>query len=285
MEEEYVYLYSNFNALKYYGKPNDIGNFKNQLACQLPITQKWKVALAEIVYTKSWYNVLTTHKINLIDELGTVLRLENSESIIKPGFYETPEILCNEINKLLEKFSIKKTPKLNYNHRENYVYMHAGDTDNLSCFPDLGEEVENILGLRNRNTFALQYHTTAVGRSDQKETIHYIFKGLDVFNEPVMRAYHPVEINAGIHYLSVYCDIVTESFAGDTKSQLLRLVEVPRKVKFGETVHLRYSDRNFKSIYSDKFQNIEISIKDSSGRVIPFKSGQCTVVLHFKNSI
>lgn len=275
---EYVYLFSNFNALKYYGKPNQIGNFKNMLACNLPINQNWKVALAEIIYTKSWYNVLTEHKINLIDELGTVLKFED-EAIIKPGYYETPDILCKEINRLLNSFQIKKPVQLDYNSRENYVYLKAGKTDNLTVYPDLGEEIENILGLRNRNIFRLEYDVPA------PDDARYVFKGLDVFDVEVLKGYHPVEINAGIHYLCVYCDIVNESFTGDTKSQLLRLVEIPRKSKFGETVHIRYNDRNYKNIYTDKFQSIEISVRDSTNRQIPFTSGQCTVVLHFTNTI
>ena len=99
----------------------------------------------------------------------------------------------------------------------------------------------------------------------------------------MVKAYHPVEINAGINYLCVYCDVVTESYAGDTKSQLLRLVEIPRKYKFGDTVHIRYSDRNYKNIYTDKFQSIEIALRDQSNKLIPFTSGQCTAVLHFIN--
>ncbi len=277
--DEYVYLFSNFNALKYYGRPNKIGEFKNQLACNLPITQKWKVALSEIIYTKSWYNVLNTHRIVLIDELGTQLNFGEVDSVFKPGFYETPDILVNEINKLLRLFPIKKSPELKYNHRDNFAYLAAGRTDNLTVFPDLGEELENILGLRNRNVHIYEYE------SGVKDEATYVFKTLDIFETDVLRGYHPVEMNAGIHYLCVYCDIVNESFTGDTKSQLLRLVEIPRKTKFGETVHIRYSDRNYKNIYSDKFQNIEISVRDSSNRVIPFTSGQCTVVLHFNNTI
>lgn len=273
---EYVYLFSNFNALKYFGRPNKIGHFKNQLACNLPIDQNSKVALAEFIYTKSWYNVLAPHNIKIIDELSVELKFNSDNIVIRPGFYETPELLVNEINRLLKKFPLKKHPEITYNAKENYAYLHAGSTDNLVVYPDLGEEVENILGLRNRNTFIFEYDY------GHKDDAKYVFKSLDIFKDDVLKGFHPVEINGGIHYLCVYCDIVNESFAGDTKSQLLRLVEVPRRTKFGETVHIRYSDRNYKNIYSDRFQSIEISVRDSSNVMIPFTSGQCTAVLHFQ---
>lgn len=277
-DNHYVYLFSNFNALNYFGKPNKIQNFRNQLSSNLPITQHTSVALSEIIYTKSWYNVQNEHKISLIDELGTVLNFKIDDIAVKPGYYETPDSLINELNKAMAKFPIKKTPSISYNAKENYVYLTSGKTDYLTVFPDLGEEVENILGLRNRNTYIYEYDYA------KKEEAKYVFKQLDVFNNDVLKGYHPCEINAGIHYLCVYCDIITESFTGDVKSQLLRIVEIPRKTKFGDTVHIRYNDRNYKNLYSDKFQSIGIHIKDSSNRYIPFTSGQCTVVLHFKNN-
>ena len=275
--DEYVYLFSNFNALKYYGKPNKIGNFKNQLACNMPITQNWKVALSEIIYTKSWYNIQQKQNIGLVDELGTYLKF-NDQITINPGFYDNPEMLINDINNSLKKFPINQSPILTYNSKENYVYVTPGKTDYLTVFPDFGEEVENILGLRNRNTYIYEYNHAP------KTEIKYDIKNLDLFDNDIFKGFHPVEMNAGVHYLCVYCDIVTESFTGDTKSQLLRLVEIPRKSKFGETVHIRYTDRNYKNIYTDKFQNIEISIRDSSNRLVPFTSGQCTCVLHFVNN-
>jgi len=273
--DEYVYLFSNFNAIKYYGRPNKIGQFKNQLACGLSLSANTRVALSEIAYTKSWYNVRNTHSITLYDELGTQLLYKNDGMKIKPGFHDNPESLVNEINKTLKLFPIKKPPVLEYNARENYVYLKSGETDNLTVLPDLGEEVENILGLRNRNTFVYEYHY------GNEPNVKYEFKNMDVFENDVLKGFHPVEMNAGVHYLCVYSDVVAQSFAGDTKSQLLRIVEIPRKYKFGETVHIRYTDRNYKNIYSDKVQSIEISIRDSSNRPINFTSGQCTCVLHF----
>src|ERR1700690_919854 len=124
---EYVYLFSNFNALKYFGRPNKIGNFKNQLACNLPIDQKTKVALAEFIYTKSWYNIQSPHNIRIIDELGVELHFNYDNIVLRPGFYETPEMLVNEINRLIKKLPLKKHPEITY-VKENYAYLHAGST-------------------------------------------------------------------------------------------------------------------------------------------------------------
>lgn len=275
--DEYVYLFSNFNALKYYGKPNKIGEFKNQLSCNLPVQQNWKCALTEIIYTKSWYNVLNDHLIEIYDEMGNKLDFSN-EIRFCPGFYKSVPVLIEKINHLLKQFPGIIPPHLDYDPIDNYVSLYAGRSlDDVRIFPDLGEELEYMLGLRNRNTFVYEYSVAQV--TDGK----FIFKNLDVFNNDVLKAFHPAEINGGIHYLCVYCDVVTESYVGDTKSQLLRIVEIPKKFEHGDTVHIRYLDRNYKRIFTDKFQSIEISIRDSSNRLIPFQFGQCTAVLHFKN--
>ena len=154
--DEYVYLFSNFDAIKYYGKPNKIGHFKNQLACNLPINQHWKVALTEIIYTKSWYNVQFEQDIKLISEFGIEINLKSHYKII-PGFYESADILINEINKTMTSIPNIIPPILLYNSRENYCYIKSGRYNDVKIFPDLGEEVENMLGIRNRNSFLLEY--------------------------------------------------------------------------------------------------------------------------------
>ena len=126
--DEYIYLFSNFNAIRYYGKPNRIGQFKNQLASSLSLSPHTKVALSEIAYTKSWYNVKHTYTISLYDEMSTQLNF-NIDAILKAGHYDTPDILVTEINRELKKFPIKKSPSLEYNSKENYVYLHSGKTD------------------------------------------------------------------------------------------------------------------------------------------------------------
>ena len=277
--DQYVYLHSNFDAMTYFGKPNKIGQFKNQLSSPLPINQNTKVALAEIVYTKSWYNVEKVYEIRLVDQSSQVLVFPDLKLKVNRGFYDTPESLVKDLNQILGYFPIKQPPMLQYNARENYVYLYAGKTDTQSVYPDFGEEIENILGLRNRNTYVYEYNNIP---SDGAE---YDFHTFDHFDSNVLKGYHPVEINAGIHHLMVYSDIVSESFNGATKSQLLGMVKIPPEAKFGDTVHIRYKDRNFKPVNYDQFQCIEISVRDSSNREIPFKFGLCSVKLQFTTPI
>ena len=153
---EYVTLVSN---VKTFDK-NTIAEFRTRLAHKMMLEGEWVVGLTEISYTKSWFNVLYPHNITLFDEMGniygrenvnTVNTLDNTDMRIEGGFYPSPQKLVETINKALTKLSATKAPIVYYNEINNCVTMDAGMIDKTKVYPHLGEEIENILGLRNRN--------------------------------------------------------------------------------------------------------------------------------------
>jgi hypothetical protein len=62
----------------------------------------------------------------------------------------------------------------------------------------------------------------------------------------------------------------------------LRVVEVPRKAKFGEQCVIKYENLQYRPILINEFESIAISIKDDGRELIPFKFGHVIVTLHFK---
>jgi hypothetical protein len=286
---EYVTLVSNVKSASKFNK-NTIAEFRTQLGRKFTLAGNWIVGIAEISYTKSWYNVLFPHKIILFDEIGNILDVSETNDIknfehkidelyISSGYYESAQALVNEINSVLSKVTIITPPKLHYNELNNMVTVEPGKVDDLvKVYPHFGSEVENILGLKNRNiTDNYYFH---VNNDNGIESI--ILNADEMFKTDRLSAFHPVEISGGYHSLYVYSDIVYPSYIGDTCTQILRVVEVPHKAKFGEQCVIKYENPQYRPVLVNEFESIEISIKDDTGELIPFKFGRAIVTLHFK---
>ena len=82
------------------------------------------------------------------------------------------------------------------------------------------------------------------------------------------------------HSLYVYCDIVESHPVGHTKVPLLRVVNV--KGKYGDDVSSIFSNIYYHPVKQRYFDTIEIDIRDSIGRKIPFVRGTVTITLHFR---
>ena len=260
---------------------NKISNFRTNLARIISFEEGWVVGLTEITYTKSWYNVLQSIPITLIDEIGNVYKPTSKniheDFIIHAGYYDTPQKLVSEINKILLKFNQIIPPKIEYNELNNCVTVKAGKIEQtIKVYPNLGEELENILGLKNRNLKNDIYSTNITSNED------FLFKDYEIFNNDVLKAYHPVEISAGYQTLYLYSDIVYPSLIGDTCAPILRLIEIPRRYKFGDTVHINYDRPHYRSLLLNEFETIEMSLYDDSGKLVPFKFGRLAMTLHFK---
>ena len=279
----YMTLSSNVDSLKVFGTTNKISDFKTKLGRTITLDGDWVVGVASVSYTKSWYNVVRSHQISLFDEMGKVYSSTNEVNTdkftIANGYYDTVQKLINEINKILSKFTTIKSPQIHYNEISNCVKVEPGRIEKtIKVYPNLGDELENMLGLKNRNMNSMVYNHS----QHQSGIAEYIFKGTDIYRKNVFQAFHPVEISGGYHALYLYTDIVYPSLVGDSFAQLLRVIEVPRKYKFGETVHLNYDKIYYMPVMLNNFETIVITIKDDTDNLVPFMFGRCTVVLHFK---
>jgi len=286
---EYVTLVSNVKSVSNFGK-NTIAEFTTQLSRKLKFTGDWVVGVAEISYIKSWYNVLFSHKILLFDEMGTVYQNSNmtetneinpkkQEFYISSGYYESAKKLVDEINKVLGKITTIIAPKLRYNELNNTVTIEAGKVDgSVNVYPYFGSEIENILGLKNRKMNDNYY--TNVNHNSGVATV--VFNGDKTLKKDRFIAFHPVKISGGYHSLYMYSNIVYPSHIVNTCAQILRVVEIPPKAKFGSQCVIKYENPQYRPLFLDEFETIEISIKDDSGELIPFKFGRIIITLHFK---
>jgi hypothetical protein len=267
---------------------NSIASFVTPLSQRLKLEGNWVVGISEIQYKKSWYNVLQTNKIALIDELGNIFDEEgkiNNETIlnnakevyISEGHYQSEEHLINTLNDELKKFEGIEPPTIEYNNLSKKICIKPGIANKgIKLYPTFGDEIDYMIGLKTEinNTYAYSID------SNKLENDITIFKNniKDFRIEP----FHPVEITRGYHSLYIYSNIVYPSHIGDTFSQILRVVEVPNEKNFGDDVVIRYENPQYRNVLFGEISNIEINIKDDSNEFIPFKFGRVRIDLHFK---
>ncbi|KAJ8041597.1 Endogenous retrovirus group K member 19 Pol protein [Holothuria leucospilota] len=82
------------------------------------------------------------------------------------------------------------------------------------------------------------------------------------------------------HNLFVYCDIVEPRAVGHTRVPLLRVVNV--KQRYGEDVSMIFTNIHYQPVKQKYFDTIEMDIRDSVGRKVPFVRGNVIVTLHFR---
>ena len=82
--------------------------------------------------------------------------------------------------------------------------------------------------------------------------------------------------------LYVYCYIIKPVNVGNIEAPLLRRVEIPNNILFGETVEIEYSNLQYHPLVSDEIDSIEFDIRDDTNRPIECAFGRTVNTLHFR---
>ena len=330
-QEFYITLPSNVKAT-IENENNTISNYKTFLNQRLEFgREKWSVGLAEISYTRSWYNVRNTEKIAIYNEFGESIEKKNSKPLkistatipvpdpqnaewenfaniegitienatidvswpklfTKPGYYNSIDELVNTLNVELSKLNgfMKIIPLIMFDKINHKISIQCGKYNGGIYFPDFGFEIENILGLVNKENRTIreilkEYHVMRLVLGDLVDQ-----KGFEdvvnFFNKQFIEALRPAELNAGCNSLYVYSNIIEHSFVGDAFAQLLRVVEVPSSSSFGELVTIIYNSPHLIPLQTNSFDTIDLDIKDDTGLRIPFEFGRVSIKLILKKN-
>ena len=181
MESEnfYVHLSSNVIPTSPTEISNKIGNFVTRLNRRLNFSEDWEVALTDISYTKSWYNIMQDEKIVLIDNSN---KREEFDVELPAGNYVNINELVDIINDILSASvsTISPScypPKLFYNNQSNKIKMRLGFKNNKHTYPRFSLYLAQFLGLtdsQNRqypiqnNTEYMRVNGTSNGNNIQQ---------------------------------------------------------------------------------------------------------------------
>lgn len=173
MENEnfYIHLSSNVIPTSPTQISNKIGNFVTRLNRRLNLSEDWEVALTDISYTKSWYNIMKNEKITLRDDFNREIELEDE---LPAGNYVNVEELVEKINNIIndyfeeDRLKNRYPPKLIYNKQSNKIKMRLGYNGGLFVYPRFSDYLAQFLGLadsRNQqypfNSYTTQYENIA----------------------------------------------------------------------------------------------------------------------------
>ena len=291
-QDYYIKLPSNTNS-KFH--ENTLSNYTTILKKRLnfPANKDWRCGLAEISYTKSWFNVSEDRNLDFFVEDGTVFRFTDPSSIIlveynpgtyeyvKPtkvcsGHYSSPSALIEKLNKWMKNTltMCQKIPQLVYNDVKHTVKLNAGKINKFVFFPDFGEEIENILGLVNKEGIRLRLLAKW-----QKAKITKTPNISEVFKKEEFNGTRCVDLANSKTHFYIYSNIIEHSLVGDEHAQLLRIIPIKNDAEFGATVCNTFSNPYLIPLQSKTFDTIEIDIRDDTGNNIQFEFGRVIITL------
>jgi len=295
---------------------NTLAKFNTNLHSAVSLQGEWEVALSEIIIPKSWFNIDRKQHVKITyiipqaeinEHIGARLdvRKEFMESqqskspskysqhghnlavqkytvhvTIPYGQYTEEQLLIDVINKRIVKehqdmFAatswipdhIKKISplKFQYNYSTRIVQIYVP----YYIVFDMSDDLRNILGIEMK---ALEYFKGG-------EAYNVIISGSEIYNI-IISGFRPVELELGWQTAFVYCDILEHVPVGDTLAPLLRTVDITEN-KNG-VIHKTFDRPYYLPVQKLNFESLEIDIRDSFGRIIPFESGTSIVTLHFR---
>lgn len=286
MTDFYMTLFS--NSSMGFHRDNKTSSFTVQLPRHMSLSGDWKVALTEIQYPYSFFNVhdnqniIEIQSVKVTDELKTFLK-DNKENVtssateskftvitkvcdIESGFYSDITKLIEAVNESICKewsrdgvvefdFFIrdKKTNKLTAHPPSSKETLGSNMMTSIRLFGRLALQLGFIPGQPINNTNSIGNHTA--------------------------------NLISGIpDKMFIYCDIVDTQICGDIWANILRSVTIdsPLETYFGKPCSKEFTQLQYVPVHLKHFDSIRIDIREITGLLLPFRCGTSSVKLHFK---
>lgn len=227
---------------------NTVAQFTTRLSDQIELSGEWEIALVEIIYPRTWYNVngadchfaVTT----IDDQLGTLMICRDA---LNEGQYETVSDILQSLKAALRRMN-EQLIDFSLDPFTKKVVLNTPHNKVITLSPALSQ----ILGF-DRTEFNVNERYESSNGSD---------------------------INHGCASIFVYCDLAQDVVVGDTKAPLLRVLNV--EGKFGDVIHKIYTRPIYIPLSKSHFDSIEINIRTETGELVSFVSGKSIVTLHFR---
>lgn len=251
VDEFYVTLPSN-SSMDYYPS-NTLSDFTTKLFKPIDLPGEWEVALTEISFPLSFYNI--DEPFNEISYSGNGSR-DNVRTIsIPPGYYNDLDELFVTMRELMDdlgKANIKLT--LNKNTQKTKVRLKN------RAFIQFQAELAAMLG------FVDAY-------SGSEVLSHYVLN--------TDEADLPVDLSAGMNSLYVYADIIEDQIIGDAFAPLLRIVHVDKKGS-SDVITRTYQSPHFVKVRMKHFDTITARIRRDTGEKVRFQRGKIVAKICFR---
>jgi len=271
----HFYLTLPSNSSQQFFPDNTMTDFATKLSSTIELTNEWEVGLAEIMFPRSWYTIPTKGLNIEVDYSKCIVKVTDEDAIdpinciirihLKGGFFSSMDQLTHELNQTtLKAFSASRSSTNNVISPP--VFSYKGSTRKISITVPVGLSItfppviESILGLTPSQNPIFNY---------TNETV-------------TIKGNMSCDLQAGIHALYVYCDLLQFTHVGDIKAPLLRVVN--SKGEAGDVVTRYYERPRYVPLQKKTFDSIQVIIRDDLGKRILFENGKVLLTLHFRRT-
>ena len=244
MNDHFFLTLPSDSSVKHY-PDNTIARFVTKLPETIRLEGDYELALAEIIYPQSWFNVD-----NSTGKYWFAFGEDKCSRILIPsGYYKDGMELKYTLNSLTQK-------------DVSFFYDEAAKQFSLSVLLSVNETITVSDDLKSYLGFDM---------SNVK-----LFDGF-TFSKTASNVFDP---NRGLNLIYVYCNVAAHTIVGDMKTPLLRVCNVTGKP--GDIVRHTYNHLHYVPVGRREFDTIEIAINNELGEPMPFEYGKSVVTLHFR---
>lgn len=269
-DQFYITLPSN-SSMKFFPN-NTTARYTTQLPRRIELVGEWEVALVEIQYPLTLqninepYNVVRFHvhrsdtpaeNLHDIPTSSGEKRVAHGQFLIEPGIYTDIWEIIRALNSLA---TIKE-------------HLEFGRADSAD---------DRLAVVRKCSCKDGHYLSFSGGLRQQLG-----FPKLTSNIRDRLVADYPLNLHSGIpSQMFVYTDLAEPRIVGDVYAPLLRIVRtVGKNFHNGVSESKSLAPPHYVPLLLTNFRTIEIDIRDSQGRPMPFTRGTLTATLHFKRSL
>lgn len=274
MEDQFFVVLPSNSSMTIY-PDNKISSFKVQLPKPLQLDiNKWEVALSEIQYSHSWFNV-RDGKNHIIKEIENPTK----DEILAIDPYANPDNWIDPVGNPFRPRKSQKKPSI-----AQHIYVTPGHYSNINTL------INQLNGMETLRPTVYKYDAISRRTTTQvAQDCSLILMGLDIqrclgyrsaallYGENTSKTFtdmKPYEV------LYIYSDVAVNQSVGDVKAPLLRVV--PIQSHYGEYASIHYDRPHFIPISRSTIDTIEMNIRDDTGDLISFESGRVIVTLVFR---
>ena len=274
---------------------NTLQNYKTRVCITEEFAGKWEVGLVNITYPRMWYNVNKEDAVCYVQ----FMNWDTKTATIPIGRYTSMEQLIEALNKALNS-TLPATShqifQLSYDRLTRKVTYDMINNPNRTTIklvlPEIpGNEVssDDIINTMSTSVVGSSFSpavASILGFEDTKDRKTWSAE-FRMQNVGTFTGKHVADLNRGIHSLYVYCDIMEPCPVGDTRVPLLRIV--PLKETSDNSTSTMQCTQTFSHVHYHILRHryiteVEIDIKDSMGRPVPFERGELMVTLHLRRA-
>lgn len=284
----HFYLTLPSNSSQQFYPDNTMTDFTTKLPSTMELKGDWEASLSEISFVKTWKNLPSNSLDILVDcnncdpkpFVGHVSEEEHLQPAsqntdptlyqltmrLKDGHYNNMEDLVFELNAAASTAFRVSTLSSSRKYTEQPTFYYKASANRMFAILAPGMSIKFPPALESIMGFSPDQNPL-VNASKEMQTIQGNFA---------------CDLQAGIHALYVYCDLLHYSHVGDIKAPLLRVVPCEGEP---DSVITRYYERpRYVPVQKKSFDSIHIAIRDDLGDKIQFENGKVLITLHFRKT-